>query len=189
MKTDLFQSCGHCWVFQICWHVECSTFTASSSRIWNISSGIPSPPLALFIVTNHFLSSKTPQVGIYSHQNSHYRKKYTHTHTHTHTYINGWWASPGVHFICIMDFPGGSDDKESAHSREIWVWSLDQEDPLEKGKAAHPSFLAWRIPWSEEPGRLYSMGSQWVRHDWVTNTYTHLYIGLAKMFIWVFPWK
>ena len=50
MKTDLFQSCGHCWVFQICWHIECSIFTASSSRIWNSSTGIPSPPLALFIV-------------------------------------------------------------------------------------------------------------------------------------------
>jgi len=50
MKTDLFQSCGHCWVFQICWHIECSTFTASSFRIWNSSTGIPSPPLALFVV-------------------------------------------------------------------------------------------------------------------------------------------
>ena len=50
MKTDLFQSCGHCWVFQICWHIECSTFTASSFRIWNSSTGIPSPPQALFIV-------------------------------------------------------------------------------------------------------------------------------------------
>ena len=50
MKTDLFQSCGHCWVFQICWHIECSTFTASSFRIWNSSTGIPSPALALFIV-------------------------------------------------------------------------------------------------------------------------------------------
>ena len=50
MKTDLFQSCGHCWVFQICWHIECNTFTASSFRIWNSSTGIPSPPLALFIV-------------------------------------------------------------------------------------------------------------------------------------------
>ena len=49
-KTDLFQSCGHCWVFQICWHIECSTFTESSFRIWNSSTGIPSPPLALFIV-------------------------------------------------------------------------------------------------------------------------------------------
>ena len=50
MKTDLFQSCGHCWVFQICWHIECSTFTASSFRIWNSSTGIPSPSLALFVV-------------------------------------------------------------------------------------------------------------------------------------------
>ena len=50
MKTDLFQSCGHCWVFQICWHVECSTFTASSFRIWNNSTRIPSPPLALFVL-------------------------------------------------------------------------------------------------------------------------------------------
>ena len=50
MKTDLFQSCGHCWVFQICWCIEGSTFTALSFRIWNSSAGIPSPPLALFIV-------------------------------------------------------------------------------------------------------------------------------------------
>ena len=50
MKTDLFQSYGHCWVFQICWHIECSTFTASSFRIWNSSGGIPSPPLTLFVV-------------------------------------------------------------------------------------------------------------------------------------------
>ena len=50
MKTDLFQSCGYCWVSQICWHIECSTFIASSFSIWNSSTGIPSPPLALFIV-------------------------------------------------------------------------------------------------------------------------------------------
>ena len=48
MKTDLFQSCG--WVFQIFWHIECSTFTASSFRVRNSSTGIPSHPLALFIV-------------------------------------------------------------------------------------------------------------------------------------------
>ena len=45
-----FQSCGHCWVFHICWHIECSTFTASSFSMWNSSTGIPSPPLVLFIV-------------------------------------------------------------------------------------------------------------------------------------------
>ena len=50
MRTHLFQSCGHCWVFQICWHIECGPLTASSFRIWNSSSGSPSPPLALFIV-------------------------------------------------------------------------------------------------------------------------------------------
>ena len=50
MKTNLFQCYGHCWVFQICWHIECSTFTASSFWIWNSSTGIPSPPLALFVV-------------------------------------------------------------------------------------------------------------------------------------------
>ena len=51
MKTDFFQSCGHCWVFQICWYIECNTFTASSFRIWNSSAGIPSPPLALTVWT------------------------------------------------------------------------------------------------------------------------------------------
>ena len=50
MKTDFLQYCGHWWVFQICWHVECSTLTALSSRIWNSSTGIPSPPIALFVV-------------------------------------------------------------------------------------------------------------------------------------------
>ena len=61
-KLTFFQSCGHCWVFQICWHIECSTFTASSFRIWNSSTGIPSPPLALFVV---MLSE--------AHLTSHYR--------------------------------------------------------------------------------------------------------------------
>ena len=60
MKTDLFQSCGHCWVFKICWHIVCSTLTASSFRIWNISTRIPSPPLGLFIVM-------LPKVHVASH--------------------------------------------------------------------------------------------------------------------------
>ena len=50
MKTDLFQSCGHCWIFQICCPIECSTFTASSYRILNSYTGIPSPPLALLLL-------------------------------------------------------------------------------------------------------------------------------------------
>ena len=47
----------------------------------------------------------------------------------------------------------------------IWVLSLGQEDPLEEGMATHSSILAWRIPWTEEPGELQSMGSQRVRQD------------------------
>ena len=50
MKTDLFQSCGHCWVLPICWHIECSALTALSFKIWKSSTGIPSPQLALFVV-------------------------------------------------------------------------------------------------------------------------------------------
>ena len=49
-NKNFFQSCGHYWVFQISWHIECSTFTASPFRIWNGSAGNPLPPLALFIV-------------------------------------------------------------------------------------------------------------------------------------------
>ena len=49
--------------------------------------------------------------------------------------------------------------------QKIQVQSLGWEDPLEKGMATHPSILAWRIPWTEEPGGLQSVGSQRVGHD------------------------
>ena len=52
---------------------------------------------------------------------------------------------------------------------ETWVRSLGREDPLEKEMATHSSTLAWKIPWMEEHGRLQSMGSQRVGHDWVTS--------------------
>ena len=53
--------------------------------------------------------------------------------------------------------------------RETQGQSLGQEDPLEEGMATHSSILAWRIPWTEELGRLQSMGCQRVGHDCVTN--------------------
>ena len=52
---------------------------------------------------------------------------------------------------------------------ETWIWSLGWEDLLEEGMATHSSILSWRIPWTEEPGRLQSMGSQRVRHNWATK--------------------
>ena len=53
--------------------------------------------------------------------------------------------------------------------QETWVQSLGREESLEKEMATHSSILAWRIPWTEEPGRLQSMGSQRARHDWAIS--------------------
>ena len=64
-----------------------------------------------------------------------------------------------------MGFPGGSVVKNLPAMQETLVQSLGQGDPLEKGLATHSSILAWRIPWTEEPGRLQSMGLQRVGHD------------------------
>ena len=55
--------------------------------------------------------------------------------------------------------------------QETQVQSLDQEDPLEKEISTHSSILVWRIPWTEEPVELQSMGSQRVRHNSATNTF------------------
>ena len=66
MKTDLSLSCGHCWVFQICWRIECSTLTASVFWSWSSSAGILSPPLGLFIVMfpNAHLTSHSQMSGL-----------------------------------------------------------------------------------------------------------------------------
>ena len=64
-----------------------------------------------------------------------------------------------------MDFPGGSDIKCLPTMQETQVWALGQEDPLEKEMITYSSTLAWKIPWTEEPGGLQSMGSQRVGHD------------------------
>ena len=62
--------------------------------------------------------------------------------------------------------------------QETWVQSLDWEDPLEEEIATHASILAWKIPWTKEPGGLQFMGSQRVRYDWATeHTYYLLILG------------
>ena len=89
--------------------------------------------------------------------------------------------------------------------RETQVRSLGWEDPLEKEMATHSSILAWRIPWSEEPGGLHSMGSQRVGHDWATSfslsfhfNFFYIYLlfflcvcvfffNLPEVFFWIFP--
>ena len=72
-----------------------------------------------------------------------------------------FWSPP----FTLPVFPGGSAVKNLPAVLAIWVQSLGQEDPLEKEMAAHSNILAWRIPWTEEPGGLQSMRSQRVRHD------------------------
>ena len=68
----------------------------------------------------------------------------------------------------IMGFPAGTVIKNPSamqDAQEIWVRSLSQGNPLASEMATRSSILAWKIPWTEEPGRLKSMGSQTVRHD------------------------
>ena len=90
MKTDLFQSCGHCWVFQICWHIEYSTFTVSSFRIWNSSTGIPLPPLALFVVM-------LPKAQLTSHSRMSDSRSVI-----TPSWLSGSWRSFFVWFFCVF---------------------------------------------------------------------------------------
>ena len=64
----------------------------------------------------------------------------------------------------------------------MWARSLGWEDPLEEGMATHSSTLAWRIPRTEEPGGLQSMGSQRIRHDRSNLAHTDLIVKLAVKF-------
>ena len=72
---------------------------------------------------------------------------------------------------------------------ETWVRFLGQEDLLEKEMATHSSTLAWKIQWTEEPGRLQSMGSQRVGHDWATSLTHSLWIFsiYSELYIFIFP--
>ena len=74
--------------------------------------------------------------------------------------------------------------KSLSGMQETWVQSLGWEDSLEKAMAPHYSTLAWKIPWTEEPGRLQSMGSQRVGHDWATSlSFSLSYLTLSPTFI------
>ena len=87
-----------------------------------------------------------------------------------------WSQTTWVRILTTQDIGGSSllvqKVKNLPLMQETWVWSLSQEDPLEKVLATHSSIFAWRIPRTEEPGGLQSMGLQRVRHKWVTNIFT-----------------
>ena len=207
MITDLFQFCGHCWVFQICWHIECSTFTASSFRIWNSSTGITSPPLALFVVmllkihlTSHSRMSDSSWVITPSWLSGSWRSflysfsvyschlasnlKYVQVpqsqllYFHIQ-YINSFFMM----YMSLLGLPWWLRWKRicpqwSRPRFSPWVG----EDPLQKGMITRSNILAYTILWIEESGRLQSMGSQKVEHEWVTNTFT-LFLNII-FYIW-----
>ena len=128
MKTDLFQSCGHCWVFQICWHVECSTFTASCFRIWKSSAGIPSPPLALFVVM-------LPKAHLTPHSRM--------SGSRWLWVITPLWLSGSLRpFLCSSSVSLVAQIvKNLPAMQETQFWSLGREDPLENGMTTHSSTL------------------------------------------------
>ena len=78
--------------------------------------------------------------------------------------------------------------KRLSTMQETWVPSLGREDPLEKEMAIYSSTIAWKIPWTEEPGRLQSMGSQRVRHDWATSLSLSLYTIMIRFYILIIKW-
>ena len=78
-----------------------------------------------------------------------------------------------------MGFPGGSVVRNLPAMWETQVRFLGWEDPLDKEMATHSSILTWRIPWTEESGRLQSMGSKRVRHDRATNLYPNPNINIC----------
>ena len=77
-----------------------------------------------------------------------------------------WWQAAFV--SNKLGFPGG------LQIQDTWVQSLGQEDPLEEGMATHSTVFAWRIPWTEEPGGLQSIGLHRVRHYWRDLAHTHV---------------
>ena len=120
------------------------------SIIWNSSTGIPSPPLALFIV---MLSR--------AHLSSHSRMSGSRW-VLTPLWLSWLWRS----FLFTW---GQTEVKVSAYNAGDLGSIVGREDLLEKEMATHSSILAWRIPWMEEPDGLQSTGLQRVRHNWETS--------------------
>ena len=126
------------------------------------------PPHTLFAVLSSLLSTQYQQIHFqmsvfffnwYSLELSRKKIKTILITSHKHILLEGF-----LHCSMVKNLPA---------MQEMWVWSLSQEDPLEEGMATHSSVFAWRIPRTEEPGGLQSMGSHRVGHNGaVHNTVT-----------------
>ena len=114
----------------------------------------------------------------FSHQTSYYINVslFTDNRSIRNMFLKVWNINSFVFNWSIIDlgFLVAQMVKNLPAMQETLIWSMGWEDPLEKGMASHSSTPAWTIPWTQEPGRLPSMRSQKIRHDWVTNTHTHV---------------
>ena len=128
MKTALFQSCGHCRVFQICWHIECSTFTASSFRIWNSSTGILSPPLALFPRLIYQYAMERYLIFHLQLRMRLWRRQWHPTPVLLHGKSHGWRRLVGCS-----------------------PWGHDESDTTERLHFHFFTFLHWRRKWQPTP--------------------------------------
>ena len=107
------------------------------------------------------------------------------------SWLRGVWAHPGEgpetnqpESQRRRGFPDGTSERTHLPKQETWetqVRSPGQEDPLEEGMATHSSILAWRIPWTEEPGGLQSMGSQRVGHIWSDDSARRRFLLLERI--------
>ena len=102
-------------------------------------------------------------------------RAHTHTHTHTHIFLS----------IYLSIYLGASQMAQMVKNLPaIWetrVRSLGQKDPLKKQMATHSNIPLWGIPWMQESGRLQFLGSQRVRHDWATNTFTTICLSIDHL--------
>ena len=149
------QSCGHCWVFQICWRIDCSTVTASAFRTWNSSAEIPSPPLVLFIVMlpkahltwgSRMSGSRWVIIPLWL-SGSLSSLFYSSSMYSCHIFLIFLISSASIRSILFLPF-----------IVLIFAWNVPLVCliflkralvfPLEKGKATHSSILAWRTPWT-----------------------------------------
>ena len=181
MKTDLFQSCGHCWVFQICWHIECSTFTASSFKIWNSSTGIPSPPLALFIVMLKpleilYFTQCYPWItgldgGVKTGNLMFFVTFPQDFLSNLGSFIVPYWLE-GLMLKLKLQYFGHLMWRTNSLEKTLM---LEKIESRRRGRMASPTQWTWVWVssgswwWTGKPAVLWFMGSQRVGHDWATE--------------------
>ena len=157
MKTDFFQSCGHCWDFQICWHIECSNLTASSFRIWNSSIGFLSPPLALLAVM-------LPKAHLTSHSRVS-GSRWTTTPSLVIQVIKTFLYGSSVLFLMVLFLISSASPYHSYTFRSIWPPRGRERMSRHPGSWLHWShilhFSRYHIWWLHDPHLTAREAGKW----------------------------